>query len=90
MIGIKFFTIFLSFFILVHTEVQDQFEVLNVANVPFPSSSGVAASFNALHSEDIAEFTICYRFLIESYNDLYIILVRAKAKDTTPWDWRYH
>ena len=44
------------------------FDVLTVQNVPFPSSSSVAASLRAPYGKDIPEMTICYRHLVESIN----------------------
>ena len=68
---------------------DDQFEVLSITNVPFPSSSGYAFVANASFNNDIAEFTICYRFKIESYNDGWVTFLMAKIKDSKPWDSRY-
>ena len=63
--------IFLSY--LVHVECYEHhFDVLKMTNVPFPSSSGHVATVNASFGQDIPEFTTCWRFLIDSYNDGYI------------------
>ena len=46
-----------------------QFEVLKISNVPFPSSSGYAAHTRTTNQKNISEYTLCYRHLVESYND---------------------
>ena len=75
---------------------SDQFEVLKITNVPFPSvtpswpptiGSTIAASANASYVEDIAEFTVCYRFQIESYNVGGMSFVFAAGKDGGTADW---
>ena len=38
-------------------------------STPFPSSQGYAAALNASHNEDLSEFTSCFRFFLESYNN---------------------
>ena len=57
---------------------EDHFKVLSMNIFPFPTSSwqdGIAATLNASYDKELAEFTLCYRFLIESYNDGYVWLV---------------
>ena len=48
---------------------QQQFDALKLSNVPFPYSYRPGALINAGYDEAIAEFTFCYRLLLESYND---------------------
>ena len=56
---------------------SEQFEVLKISNVPFPASSwgtgegkdkGIV-TMNATYTKTIPDYTICYRVLVESYND---------------------
>ena len=55
---------------------NQQFEVLKISNVPFPNNEGWEAGgplshlpfANASYHKEITEFTVCYRFMIESYN----------------------
>ena len=56
---------------------QEQFDVLKITNVPFPSSSVFAVSLNATHDKDIVEFTVCYRIQITSYNDGWLGILHA-------------
>ena len=47
------------------------------SKISFPTSSwpdGIAATLNASYDKEIAEFTLCYRFSIESYNGGYVWL----------------
>ena len=46
-----------------------QFDVLKVSDVEFPRYFKYAASTSAPYNKNITEFTVCYRILIESYND---------------------
>ena len=51
---------------------SEQFDVLKVSDVPFPSTVGRdkgVASINGTYNEPISDYTICYRFLVEFYND---------------------
>ena len=53
---------------------NDQIDVLKITNVEFPNSgccgpSHFAASARAPQDKEIPEVTICYRMLIDSYND---------------------
>ena len=65
---------------------EDQFDVLSMTNVPFPSSDSWAALTNASFDKDIIEFTICYRFQIESYNDDFLYPFHA-AKNNVSERW---
>ena len=47
---------------------EDQFDVVKVANVPFPSSGEGAAKILLSDEKEVPEFTACYRYLVESYN----------------------
>ena len=69
---------------------QEYVDVLKIENVPFPHSSEFAASVDADFNESISEFTVCYRILIESYNDGCLKAVSADLKDRTPWDDRFY
>ena len=48
---------------------SDQWEVLRISNVSFPKSSPYAAKLNGTFHTGLTEFTVCFRFLIESYNE---------------------
>ena len=41
---------------------EEQFDVLNISNVPFPSSSLIGAAINATQNQEISEFTVCHRY----------------------------
>ena len=64
---------------------EDSFNVLSMRNIPFPSSTEDAAVINIEYKKDIPEFTICYRFQIESYNDNQFWLIGARKGDTEDW-----
>ena len=59
-----------SFYYLLFVTAQEEeyFEVLAATSVPFPTSSGYAAIAKSSNEKEVAEFTICYRFLVETYN----------------------
>ena len=64
-----------------HMLVQSvTFDVLKLSNVPFPSSNVYSVYFNTPYNKDIGEFTICYRYQIESYNDGLLSLLRTHGK----------
>ena len=70
---------------------QDQFDVLKITNVDFPFATGFAATFNATYDQEIAEFTVCYRFLITSYNDGWMWTFYSPKLGTWEWDQKgYH
>ena len=51
---------------------SEQIDVLKISNVPFPSTVGLdngVAFINATYKEPIYDYTICFRFLVEFYND---------------------
>ena len=76
-----FIKIILSVVILpwAHGNGSDQFDVMSITNVPFPLSFGiVAATLNATQEQEISEFTVCYRFQITSYNDIWNFMFNAK------------
>ena len=56
---------------------SDQFEVLRISNVSFPKSSTHAAKLDGTFHVGLTEFTVCVRFLIESYNEEALGLFRA-------------
>ena len=52
----------------------NQIDVLKISDVPFPTSGccsiqHYAAAASAPMDTDIPEFSVCYRMLIDSYND---------------------
>ena len=58
------------------------FDVLRVENVTFPFCSFPAANLSVPYDKDIAEFTICYRFLVDTYNTGWSFMFYAsKFKD---------
>ena len=61
---------------------KDQLDVLQIRNVDFPSSKFWPATFQATYEKEIPEFTICIRFLLESYNNNLFEMVRAENKDS--------
>ena len=53
---------------------SDKIDVMKVANVPFPNAGCCkphhwSASASATLERDIPAFTVCYRMLIDSYNE---------------------
>ena len=48
---------------------QEQFQVLKMSNIPFPNSPTFAATAKPTYEKDVVDFTVCYRSLIDSYND---------------------
>ena len=55
----------------------DHFNVLEIKNTPFPHSWNVPANINSSFEGPVAEFTACYRFQIESYNEQWTDFVQA-------------
>jgi hypothetical protein len=51
------------------TQSQEQFQVLDISNIPFPNSPTSAATAKPTYKKDVVDFTVCYRSLIDSYND---------------------
>ena len=70
-------------------QCQDHFDVVKI-EAPFPVSSEYAASADADFDKDISEFSVCYRMMIESYNDGYINIIYANftGKKLETWDQR--
>ena len=58
-------------------QCEQQLDVLKISNVPFPYSEVPAGLINAGYTQDIAEFTLCYRVMVESYNDAHVSLIVA-------------
>ena len=58
------------------------FDVLKFSNVPFPTSSVEPVYLNAPYDKNISEYTICYRFQIESYNDGLAIILGVRREGT--------
>ena len=71
----------LYLYVLVYAKCQEQMDVMKVTNVTFPYSGIYPALLNASYPKEIAEFTICFRFYIESYNDGWIYLLHSKTPD---------
>ena len=64
---------------------SEQIDVLKISNVPFPSTVGLdngVAFINATYKEPIYDYTICFRFLVEFYNDG-IFNIFATYKDSS-------
>ena len=59
---------------------SDHFEVLKISGVPYPYSDHYAATINGTFHKELTEFTVCYRFLIESYNEKHILPFIAEHK----------
>ena len=59
------------------------FDVLKISNVPFPKSGWreFPARINATFHKEIAEYTVCHRFLIDSFNDDLFYTMAAAADD---------
>ena len=57
----------------------EEFEVLKISNVPFPTSCCNPASFTATYHKEIPEYTICYRFLVESFNEKTFSIINTKS-----------
>ena len=71
----------LYLYVLVYARCQEQMDVMKVTNVTFPYSGIYPALLNASFPKEIEEFTICFRFYIESYNDGWIYLLNPKTPD---------
>ena len=56
-------------FILAVCVQGNQVDVLKISDVPFPNSNNYAATASAPMDTDIPEFSVCYRMLVDSYND---------------------
>ena len=46
-----------------------QIDVLKISDISFPSSNPFAAHARTTYHGEISEYTICYRHLIESFNE---------------------
>ena len=84
--------VFLAFLLLLQKCLaEEDFDVLSIANVPFPTSSCVyAATFNATYSREIPEFTVCYRYMITFYNDGWFHMFFGKKNDAADDDQKYY
>ena len=58
----------------------DLFNVLEIKNTPFPTFHKNTANINSSFEGPVAEFTACFRFQIESYNEQWITFVRASRQ----------
>ena len=63
---------------------EGQFKVLKITNTPFPSSSTFPATLNSSFEGPVAEFTACFRFQIESYNELWLAFLEVKREEEYP------
>ena len=64
----------------------EEFDVLRIEDVPFPTSyADNAAVINITHSQKISEFTVCYRFFVTSYNSFWQGIIGA----SNPEKYRY-
>ena len=68
-------------YLLVYVSCQDRINVMKTSNVSFPYSGVYPALLNASYSKPIAEFTLCYRFYVESYNDGFMYMLNPKTPD---------
>ena len=68
-------------FVIFNVFGNGQIDVLKISNVDFPRSTQWPATFDATYHKEISEFTICIRFLIDSYNDNLFEMVRAYNTD---------
>ena len=64
-----------------------QFDVLKVSNVQFPKYYKYAATASAPYNKDITEFTVCYRFQVEFFNDDEINIVYAVQPYMTMYEY---
>ena len=68
-----------------------QIDVMKIANVPYPETSCCvpkyfAAHANAIQDTNIPEFTVCYRMLIDSYNEgLFTPFAAFNGEGTLPY-----
>ena len=58
----------------------DLFNVLEIKNTPFPTFPKNTANINSSFEGPVAEFTACFRFQIESYNEQWIGFVSASRQ----------
>ena len=61
--------------LLLYPVSGQQLDALKISNVSFPFYNKYTASTLASYQDNITEFTICYRFQIESFNDRGYIVV---------------
>ena len=73
--------------LILQVQCQDHFDVLKI-EAPFPDSSESAASADADFDKNIPEFSVCYRMMVESYNDgcIGIIYANLTGKKFDPGD----
>ena len=64
-------------------EGDNHFDVLRVTDVPFPTSNWKGALVNVTYGVNISEVTICYRFLVESFNSDFAVPFRANNLRTS-------
>ena len=63
--------------------VDTHFDVLKISNVTFPRSGWkeFPAKINATFHKEIAEYAVCQRFLIDSFNDELFYTIGASTND---------
>ena len=85
--------LFVLVILVISVYAEDRIDVVKISNVEFPYSSHFAATFDATYQKEISEFTICIRFLIESYNNNLIQMIKADYKgqihylERIGWEW---
>ena len=75
--------------LILQVQCQDHFDVLKI-EAPFPDSSESTASADADFDKNIPEFSVCYRIMVESYNNgcITIIYANLTGKILETWDER--
>ena len=58
---------------------EGQFDALKISDVPFPMSGAVAAIIRAPFHTQISEFSVCYRIMIDFYNDGMVEIMKAEG-----------
>ena len=58
---------------------KEKIDVIKISNVDFPMSNNYAATFPATYEKEIPEFTVCMRFLLESYNNNLFVMINAQG-----------
>ena len=62
---------------IINNILCQEFSVLKISKVPFPSYAQYVARTSAPYHTNISEFTVCYRLQIESYNEGLFTVVTA-------------
>ena len=78
------------FFLLIYsvnTNHKGEFDVLKISEVPFPQSKDIGAVIRAPFHANISEFSLCYRILIEFYNDGLLEILKAEGYRNASIGW---